>query len=481
MTRLSMRIADPFMSHLAAPALAPTAAAEPPCLREGPPTPYGTAEAQTPLWIKKPTAQPDQPWILRRRDGIEIILERKLRLGTAEDNDWVLHDSYVSQHHALLTASEDRVLVQDCGSRNGTFVNGVRLQKGELLDGGVLRLGETELWLARKPQPHSMGLVGVSPQMLAVRKQIARVAPSSLPVLILGESGTGKELVAKAIHEASQRNGPLVPINCGALPRELIESELFGHERGAFTGADRKHLGCFAEAAGGTLFLDEVGELPIELQPRLLRALETQKIRPVGSTREVSVDVRIVAATHRNLPQAVADGRFRADLYYRLAGLVIDLPPLRERPTDIPLLVLHFLTEVAVQHPGLHIDDDQIQAIMQAPWLGNVRELRMALLRAAHLHGPTLRARDIIGQQKPLPSSSDSQVQVVGRRLVDIERDVLAQVLRHSGGNQRTAALVLDVPKSSLADRLRRHGIFTSREVRVDSPTAKEPKRGTMT
>ncbi len=480
MTRLQIRSSDPFASLGLAAKESPQSSAAEPTLREGPQVPYGSEHASTPLFLPRPGRPTTQPWVLRSRDGEERPIDRRLRLGAAADNDWVLPDRYVSQHHAQLLLSDDRVVLQDCGSRNGTYVNGVRVQKGELRDGGLLQLGETELQLVRAVAPHSMGLVGQSTAMVSLRRQIARCAPSSLPVLLLGESGTGKELVARALHEESRRRGPLVPINCGALPTELIESELFGHERGAFTGAERRHLGCFAEAMGGTLFLDEIGELPLSLQPRLLRALESQKIRPVGSTREVSVDVRIIAATHRDLPQAVAEGRFRADLYYRLAGLLIDIPPLRARPSDIPLLVRHFLAEAAPQKPGLSIDPDELALLTQAPWPGNVRELKMSLLRAIHLHGPKLTARDILHGQLGSSAPAQTQVPVLGRRLIDIERDVLATVLRHSGGNQRTAALALDLPKSSLSDRLRRHGIFTTRTVHTDSASAQAADHGTM-
>ncbi len=480
MTRLQIRSSDPFVGLGQALSDSPLVSAAPQTLRDGPKVPYGSEHASTPLWMPRPGKPANQPWILRSRDGDERQLDRKLSLGAAADNDWVLFDRYVSQHHAQLVPTEDRVVLQDCGSRNGTYVNGVRVQKGELRDGGLLQLGETELQLLRIEAPRSMGLIGQSAAMASLRRHIVRSAPSLLPVLLLGESGTGKELVARALHEESGRRGPLVPVNCGALPQELIESELFGHERGAFTGAEKRHLGCFGEAMGGTLFLDEIGELPLALQPRLLRALESQKIRPVGSTREISIDVRIIAATHRDLPKAVAEGRFRADLYYRLAGLLVELPPLRARPSDIPLLVRHFLAEIGPQQPGLSIDPDELELLAQAPWPGNVRELKMSLLRAIHLHGPKLTARDILRGQLGSTGPNEAQVPVLGRRLIDIERDVLATVLRHSGGNQRTAALALDVPKSSLSDRLRRHGILTTRAVHTDRTSADTANRGTM-
>ncbi len=455
---LRQKSSDPFVAlHQAQSAHVDPA---PVAAHDAPPVPYGSHAALTPLFVPHPTVHKLRPWILQNSDGSERVLTRPLRIGSGPDNDWVLRDRYISHQHALLVPDQGGVQVQDRGSRNGTWVNGVRTRHGELRQGGTLRLGQTELRLV---QPMATGLIGQSPAMVRLREQIARFAQSPLPVLVLGESGTGKELVAKALHLESGRRGELLTVNCGALPRDLIESELFGHERGAFTGADRRHLGCFGEATGGTLFLDEIGELPLELQPRFLRALENRTIRPVGASREVAIDVRIVAATHRDLQQAVQKGLFRHDLYYRLAGLTVEIPPLRQRPDDITLLARHFLHEAAVELPGLAMADDELALLTRDEWPGNVRELKMALLRAGHLHGPTLRAQDVLAGRARVATSSDDQVSVRGRRLIDIERDVLRAALRHAGGNQRAAAELLDLPKSSLSDRLRRLGIATKR------------------
>ena len=462
---LRQRSSDPFVAlHPAQRAqAAPIPVDSVPCAaHDAPPIPYGSHGALTPLFVPHPNGHQLRPWILRNSDGNERVLARPLRIGSGPDNDWVLTDRYISQQHALLVPDQGGVQVQDRGSRNGTWVNGVRTRHGELRQGGTLRLGQTELRLI---QPMSSGLIGQSPAMVRLREQIGRFAPSPLPVLVLGESGTGKELVAKALHIESGRRGELLTVNCGALPRELIESELFGHERGAFTGADRRHLGCFGEANGGTLFLDEIGELPLELQPRLLRALESRTIRPVGASREVPIDVRIIAATHRDLQQAVHKGLFRHDLYYRLAGLTMDIPPLRQRPTDIAVLARHFLHEAASELPGLSMADDELDLLARDEWPGNVRELKMALLRAGHLHGPVLLAKDVLADRSRVTAQTDDQVHVRGRRLIDIERDILRAALRHAGGNQRAAAELLDLPKSSLSDRLRRLGIATKRTI----------------
>lgn len=414
-------------------------------------------------------------------------LRTAMRIGRDQDNDWVIADSHASRHHVSLHPQGDWVRVRDLGSRNGTFINGVRIVDGQLRLGGRLIVGQTEFRLALPHEDRSTDeLIGTSEAMQQVRQQVRRFAGSGLTVLILGESGTGKELVARALHRHSGRPGPLVTVNCGALPRELIESELFGHERGAFTGAQKRHLGCFGEAHGGTLFLDEVGELPLELQPRLLRALENRRIRPVGATREVDVDVRIVAATHRNLERAVQEGRFRADLYYRLCGLEIDIPPLRERRQDIPLLLRHFLQHA--EQEGLPVPqpmrDEDLAKIVNDPWPGNVRELRAALLRAVHLGGPQLSAAAILpasrrtprpgagpslSAQRPAPvQSTDDTPPAVTSSLcfAEIERQTLLRALTQAGGSGRRAAELLGLPKSTVHDKLRRLGIPTGRAIK---------------
>ncbi len=428
------------------------------------------ADGRTPLLAKSApsprTRTPREALVLRASSGETRVITRPTRVGSGPDNDWILADPYVSQQHALLSPDGDCLRVADRGSRNGTFLNGARVQQGELLLGGCLQLGGLQLRLyAGEKSPL---LLGDSAAMVHVRRQIQRFAPTGLPVLILGESGTGKELVARSLHEQSGRRGDLIAVNCGALPRELIESELFGHERGAFTGAQRRHLGCFGEADGGTLFLDEIAELPLELQPRLLRALESQAIRPVGSSRELPVDVRIVAATHSDLQAAVARGTFRADLYYRLCGLEIVTPPLRQRAADIPLLVRHFLSELRGNLLPREIADAELAIVMRKPWPGNVRQLRHAVLRAAHLaSGPHLLACDLVGEQAE-PVGREEVVQLRGRRFADLEREIYVAALAQTGGNCRAAAELLAVPKSTLHDKLRRLGIQLQRP----APTA---------
>lgn len=465
------------------------AAYSPPCAEDS-----GTArplaglslppDPATPL-LQPRSCEPPQAFVLCSQNAGARILKAPIHIGRDPDNDWVLSDSHASRRHVSLRPLSDGVLIRDLGSRNGTFINGVRVVEGVLRPSGRLIVGQTEFRLALPSDDTGPDeLIGQSRAMQQVRAQVQRFAKSGMPVLILGESGTGKELVARALHRHSGRQGPLVVVNCGALPRELIESELFGHERGAFTGAQKRHIGCFGEAHGGTLFLDEIGELPLDLQPRLLRALENRKIRAVGATKEVDVDVRIVAATHRNLEQAVQDGRFRADLYYRLCGFEILIPALRERPEDIPLLLRHFLTQAESDGlPAVEIPKDTDLALLaRDPWPGNVRELRAAVLRAVHLSGPLLTAQDILPLSRrnntschspasphaalrspSTPLAALSQGIPAGLAFADIERQAFLLALSQAGGSGRAAAELLCLPKSTLYDKLRRLGIRTGR------------------
>ena len=290
------------------------------------------------------------------------------------------------------------------------------------------------------------GLLATSELMGRVFERVRTFAPAPDPVLLTGESGTGKEGLAGALHAESGRAGPLVALNCGALPSGLADSELFGHVRGAFTGAVEKKRGAFGAADGGTLFLDEIGELPLELQPRLLRVIETGVVRPVGGDRELDVDVRIVAATHRVLPELVRCGRFRRDLFHRLSVLPIDVPPLRDRPEDIPGLARRFAG------PGVELDLDAIEHLKRLPWYGNVRELRNTVVRSRLLarSGRLTRSNLVPDETDPGPLDTGS--------LRDLERARILDALHRTGGNRARAARMLGLPKSTLGDRLRRLG-----------------------
>jgi len=304
-------------------------------------------------------------------------------------------------------------------------------------------------------------LVGESPALAEVRRLIEKVAPVDSTVLVTGESGTGKELVARSIHEAGPRaDGPFVVINCAALPRELVESELFGHVRGAFTGAHRDRPGHFELARHGTLFLDEIAELPLELQPKLLRALEQKEVLPVGATAPVRTDARIVAATNRCLEEEIEAGRFREDLYFRLRVVEIRLPPLRERREDVPVLVEHFVRRLnpRLKRRVLGVDGAALQALMEAPWRGNVRELENVLERAMILsEHETLSLDDLpvdlagsLGEAIEAPVPDDLRQAARAFELQHIRR-----VLGEAGGNREEAARRLGIDASTLYRRLK--------------------------
>jgi two-component system response regulator HydG len=299
-------------------------------------------------------------------------------------------------------------------------------------------------------------LVGESPAMLAVYEQIEKVGRTPSPVLILGETGTGKELVAESIHRASGRPGQFVAVNCGSLSRELAASELFGHEKGSFTGAVRRHPGFFKRADGGTLFLDELAEMPLELQPHFLRVLETGSVLPVGSEREVPIDARTVAATNRDPKKAIADKALREDLYYRLSVFPITLPPLRARIQDVPLLVDHFLSQAQTAGAeGRRFAAEDSARLRAYHWPGNVRELRHVVLRAAIMSDPndsTLRLPQRF--DSPFNEPNGQQGLAIGRSIRDVERELIMRTLEHLNGDKRAAAETLGISLNTLYNRL---------------------------
>jgi len=326
-------------------------------------------------------------------------------------------------------------------------------------------------------------IIGEDPTLRATLARAALVAPTGVPVLVTGESGTGKELIARVLHELGPNpGGPFVAVNCGALPRELAESELFGHERGAFTGAAVRRVGWFEEASGGTLVLDEVGELPIDLQPKLLRVLETGRLRRVGGAGEIGVRVRVVAMTLRDLQADVSRRCFRDDLYYRLAGFCLRMPPLRERRGDIPLLAAHFLRELAGEVGDRHLDAAALSALTAAVFPGNVRELRNTIRRAAILAGQRGDGRIDVDALElppaaaafrfaeggegdaPVPAPApvplpDDAIRIAGRSFDEIEREVFQWALRQSAGSRRRAARALQIARSTFCDKVKRYGL----------------------
>jgi two-component system nitrogen regulation response regulator GlnG len=323
-------------------------------------------------------------------------------------------------------------------------------------------------------------LVGRSPALLEIFKTIGKVASSNVPVLITGESGTGKELVARAIHNASPRAaGPFVAVNAAAIPRELLESELFGHERGAFTGAVQARSGRFRDAAGGTLFLDEVGDMPIELQAKLLRVLQSGEVTAVGARHPERVDVRILAATNRDPEQAVADGRMREDLLYRLRVVPIHIPPLRERPEDIPALAEHFVQRYGPELAGgtRYLAEASVDFLRAQEWPGNVRELENAIKRALVLSaGEVLSPEDFAFLREPASAEASELEGAVAREvaallrdpdagdlypqiLERVERPLLEAVLRETDGNQIRAAARLGINRNTLRKKIAELGI----------------------
>jgi transcriptional regulator with GAF, ATPase, and Fis domain len=430
--------------------------------------------------------------------GKEAEIEgNNLTIGTAEGNDLVLTDDTVSRRHCIVSVVRDRYVVRDLESTNGTFVDGTPVVEAFLAPGMRIRLGDTEIlfqpkkkWERIEPQTSDRfgRLWGTSESMKPVFALLAKLAPTDLSCILVGETGTGKELAARAIHDASRRrNQPFVVVDCGAISENLIESELFGHERGAFTGADRQRIGAFEAADGGTVFLDEIGELPIDLQPKLLRVLERHEIKRLGSTRLVEIDVRVVAATHRDLTAMVRQGEFREDLYYRLAEVVVSLPPLRERKDDLGLLAQRILEELA--DPGskpLGLDAEAVAELSRRPWPGNVRELRNVLRRSMMMaNGAVLRAADLrmtagpartsSSRPPPAPRSefeddeSTSPSIDVGedlpikdareRWVAPMEREYLVRVLKRCGGDLERASVEAGVHRKSFERLLRQHGI----------------------
>jgi len=336
----------------------------------------------------------------------------EIRIGAMDDNDVVIQDDTVSRYHCKILQEDNAYVLLDLGSTNGTFINRVRIREGFLKPGCTVHLGqsefkftagEEEVEIVPSRKDRCGDIIGKNQRLREIYAIIEKIAPTNTTVIIEGETGTGKEVVAQTIHRLSARaQGPMMVFDCGAVPENLIESELFGHEKGSFTGAIMTRQGLFEMGDGGTVFLDELGELPLDLQPKLLRALEQREIRRVGASKPLKVDVRIIAATNRNLEEEVRHGRFRQDLFYRLSVVRLILPPLRDRPEDIPLLVRHFLKHGAYNRlpdGGARVKGITREAqemLGHYRWPGNVRELLNTIERAVSFaDGDTIEARDL--------------------------------------------------------------------------------------
>ncbi|MCA9594054.1 MAG: sigma 54-dependent Fis family transcriptional regulator [Myxococcales bacterium] len=411
-------------------------------------------------------------------EGLERALDDKLVVGADAAADLVLSDETVSRKHAEFSIENGRVHVRDLGSRNGTFLGSARVVEAEVTLGSVLRLGATPIgvhprWHVREVQPgqhRQFGeLLGESVAMRELFAMLERIAPTDVTVLVEGESGTGKELVARSIHGGSERSGaPFIVFDCGAVPVNLAESELFGHKRGAFSGAISDRAGAFQQAHGGTIFLDEIGELPLDLQPRLLRVLETGQVRRVGDDTMRRVDVRVVAATNRDLHAEVRRGNFRGDLLYRLDVVKLRIPPLRQRPEDIRPLAQAMLQGRITD--GDELAGENLRRLLGYSWPGNVRELRNVLDRAVALaskkppafadlvfnlgpaaDSPALLGMAFPGVHYPLPFK-EAKLQL----LASFERAYIDALIDRHKGNMSQAAEAAGLSRKHLYELLRK-------------------------
>ena len=398
----------------------------------------------------------------------------EVAVGTAPANQLVLTDPAVSRHHLVLSVTPLGVQLRDLGSTNGTTLASHRVEAAYVRNGSMLGLGVSTLRFEsldeqiREPLADAGRFgraIGASVAMRRLFAVLPHVASASASVLLEGETGTGKGLIAEALHEASGRKGPFVVLDCASIPPTLIESELFGHEKGAFTDASVRRVGAFESAQGGTLFLDELGELPLDLQPKLLRALEERTIKRVGGAERIRLDVRVIAATNRDLRLAVNRGQFRMDLYYRLNTVRLRVPPLRERREDIPGLVAHFHEQLADGAPPPEL----VTALQEQDWPGNVRELRSAVERAVMLRDPALLA--LLAEASAAspaagaaPVLDDDQSFAPGvsfraakeRMLLRWESWYVAELYRRSGGNLSQAARAARMDRTHLRELLRR-------------------------
>lgn len=420
-------------------------------------------------------------------DAMEVPLPAAgVVLGADPGCDVTLEDRAVSRKHACVVPCDEGFTVTDLESRNGTWLDGAKITKATVPPGSTLRLGTTLVQLLPAEEeidiPASAatsfgGMLGSSEAMRRVYAILERASASDVSVLLLGESGTGKELAARAIHDASRRKAhPFVVFDCGAASEALVESALFGHKRGAFTGAVADHPGAFALAHGGTLFLDEIGDLPLPLQPKLLRMLERGEVSPLGSRKSESYDVRFVAATHRDLSKEVACGAFRADLYYRLAVVEVFLPPLRKRRTDIPALVKallrrHGSTDEDIEGPSL-------DRLLAYAWPGNVRELRNVIARAAALAAPGAKFREMPvfvraeseAESEPLARADVPYHEAKDALIERFERAYCTDLLRRAGGNLSKAARIAGLERKYLYKILERAGCTPQRDKDSETP-----------
>jgi two-component system response regulator GlrR len=397
--------------------------------------------------------------------GKTLDLVGTIRVGTHPDCEVCLNDETVSRYHVELGSRSDGVRILDLASTNGTLVAGIRIQDAIVAPPIAIKVGKTELRIAvaeedlgRPLGPTRFGdALGESPAMRRAFGILERVAVTDATVLLLGETGTGKEVIARAIHTASPRlQEPFVVVDCGALAKELIESELFGHVKGAFTGAQTDRKGAFLDAHRGTVFLDEVGELPLEMQPRLLRVLESGSVKRVGDDVFQSVDLRVIAATHRDLKDCVRRGKFREDLYFRLAVVPVVIPPLRERREDVPLLVRHFISQL--RRGPFEATEGLLASLAEYSWPGNVRELRNVVERA--LAGGELGLGDGKARRSSKAELAALPFKEAKERLINaFTKEYLATLLEQCGGNLSQVARTAGIARNYVQRLVQRYGL----------------------
>ncbi len=431
-----------------------------------------------PLPVNLESSAPRSFLVVRQGSDAHIVdlhPGHEIVVGRAPDAGVRIDDRQVSRAHARIRCEEAAVIVRDLGSRNGTLVNGRLLANAEqsLAPGDAIAIGGCTMVLATLSgaraaasssalaTPTDEDLVVADPEMAALYENARKVARTPTSVLLLGETGVGKDVLAKRIHAWSPRAGkPFIRVNCAALPETLLESELFGHERGAFTGADRRKIGYFEATLGGTLFIDEIGELPLPAQVKLLNVIETRSVTRVGGTQPIPVDVRLLSATNRDLQAEIAAGRFRSDLYYRISPFSLKIPPLRARPAQIALLANLFARtlsgELGSRPPSL--GQDVLDVLLRYPWPGNVRELRNAIEHGLVMaDGAPLRAEHLSHDIRGGGAVHDALQPSMRERFADVERQRIEEALAAEGGNQTRAAERLGMPRRTLVYKLARY------------------------